>query len=135
MHKRPMWMRLAALAIVLALASPVWASEMQMRKKEDPKAEQKQDASEQKTQDPAKGAEQKKVVKDNCSIDIMSFNTLEDMYGFLGTVDSLTLQQKQQAEQAKLQAAANSTATQGVEWRTVEQPQAKKDGAEKKQDE
>ena len=123
MHKRPMWMRLAAPAIVLALASPVWATEIEMKEKKDPKAEQqKQGAPQQQTkQDPAKDADkQVPKKKKNCPIDVMSFNTLEDMYGFQGTVDPLTLQQTQQAQQAKAQAAAGTTAALAVEWRTVE---------------
>jgi hypothetical protein len=120
--KRPMWMRLAAPAIVLALASPVWATEIEMKEKKDPKAEeQKQGTPQQKKQDPAKDAgKQEPKKKKNCPIDVMSFNTLEDMYGFVGTVDSLTLQQKQQAELAKTQAAAGTPAAQAVEWRTVD---------------
>ena len=130
MLKRPMWMRVAAVAIVLAVASPVWASEMQMREKKDPKAEEqkKQDASKKD----AEGKEAKP--KKNCPNDIMSFNTLEDMYGFLGTVDSLTLRQTQQAEQANAQAADGTTATQEVLWRTVEKPQADEKKKEQKAD-
>jgi hypothetical protein len=133
-HKRPMWMRLAAPAIVLALASPVWATEIQMKEKKDPKAEQQQQGAPQTNkQDPAKDAEQQAAKKKkNCPIDVMSFNTLEDMYGFVGTVDSLTLQQTQQAEQAKMQAAAGTTAAQEVQWRAVEEPEQKNDEAEEK---
>jgi len=126
-----MWKRLAAPAIILALASPVWATESQMKKKEDPEAAQKQGApQQQKKQDPAKAAEPQK--KKNCPIDVMSFNTLEDMYGFMGTVDPLTLQQKQQAEQAKLQASTGKAATPAVEWRAVEKSEKKDDDAKKK---
>ena len=134
MLKRPMWMRLAAPAIVLALASPVWATETEMKKKEDPKAEQKEGVPQQQTkQDPAKDAAQQDAKKKkNCPIDVMSFNTLEDMYGFVGTVDSLTLQQEQQAEQAKTQTVAGATATQGVEWRTVDKSEKTDEKAEEK---
>ena len=62
----------------------------------------------------------------------MSFNTLEDMYGFVGTVDSLTLQQTQPAEQATKQAAAGTPAAQEVQWRTVEEAKKKDDKAEEK---
>ena len=135
MHKRSMWMRLAAPAIVLALASPVWATEIQMKEKKDPKAEQQQQqgAPQPNKQDPATDAEQQAAKKKkNCPIDVMSFNTLEDMYGFVGTVDSLTLQQTQQAEQARIQAAAGTTAAQEVQWRAVEEPEQKNDEAEEK---
>jgi len=127
-----MWIRLAAPAIVLALASPVWATETEMKKKEDPKAEQKEGVPQQKKQDPAKDSEQQQAKKKNCPVDIMSFNTLEDMYGFVGPVDPLALQQKQQAEQVKPQTAAGTTATQGVEWRTVEESKKTDDDAKKK---
>ena len=69
-----MWMRLAAPAIVLALASPVWASEMQMKEKKDPKAEQqKQGAPQPNKQDPAEDAKQqdakkKKELPDRCHV-------------------------------------------------------------------
>ena len=134
MHKRPMWMRLAAPAIVLALASPVWATEIEMKEKKDPKAEQqKQGAPQQKKQDPAEDAKQQAAKKKkNCPIDVMSFNTLEDMYGFVGTVDSLTLQRTQQAEQAKIQAPAGTTAAQEVQWRAVEKPETTDDESEEK---
>ena len=137
MHKRPMWMRLAAPAIVLALACPVWASEIEMKEKKDPKAEeQKQGAPQRTKQDPAKDAgKQETKKKKNCPVDVMSFNTLEDMYGFMGTVDSLTLQQTQQAELAKAKAAEGTAAAQEVQWRTVEEsektdPKAKEKKAE-----
>ena len=133
MHKRPMWMRLAAPAIVLALASPVWASEIQMKEKKDPKAEQqKQESSKDAEQ---KDATQKDVKKKkNCPIDVMSFNTLEDMYGFTGTVDSLmTLPQTQKAEQAKVQVAAEGApAVPSVQWRAVEESAKKDEKAEEK---
>jgi len=130
-----MWMRLAAPAIVLALASPVWATEIEMKEKKDPKAEQqKQGAPQQKKQDPTEDAKQQdaKKKKKNCPIDVMSFNTLEDMYGFVGTVDSLTLQQTQQADHAMKQAAAGTPAAQEVQWRTVEEPEKTDDKAEEK---
>jgi hypothetical protein len=131
-------MRLAASAIVLALAFPVWASEMQMKEKKDPKAEQqKQDAPQPKKQDPAKDATKQDAEKKkkNCPIDVMSFNTLEDMFGFAGTVDALTLHQQQQAEQAKTQAVEGKTAAAAVEWRTVAEPEKKGDKAEEKKGE
>jgi hypothetical protein len=121
-QNRSMWMRFAVLAVVLAVAAPVWATEIQMREKKDPKAEQKQD--------PAKDAEKKddKDLKKTqpCPLDNMTFNTLEDMYGFLGTVDALTLQQTQQAEQAKLPVAEGAATPQEVEWRAVQQPEGAK---------
>ena len=126
MLKRPMWMRLAAPAIVLALACPVWATEIEMKEKKDPKAEEQK-------QDPAKDdAKQETKKKKNCPIDVMSFNTLEDMYGFMGTVDSLTLQQTQQAEVAKTQAAAGEAPAQAVEWRAVEESEKTDTKAEEK---
>jgi len=132
-HKRPMWMRLAAPAIVLALASPVWASEIEMKEKKDPKAEQqKQESSKDAEQ---KDATQKDVKKKkNCPIDVMSFNTLEDMYGFTGTVDSLmTPPQTQKAAQAKVQVAAEGApAVPAVEWRAVEESAKKDEKAEEK---
>ena len=136
MHKRPMWMRLAVLAIVLALASPVWASEVQMKEKKDPKAEQqKEGAPQPKKQDSAEDAKKQDAEKKkkNCPIDVMSFNTLEDMYGFVGTVDALTLQQKQQAEQAKIQAVEGTTAAPAVQWRAVEEPKKTDDKAKKEE--
>jgi len=103
-HKRPTFMRFAAAATVLALAAPVWATEIQMKKKEDPK--QSEDG--------------KLVKKKNCPIDT-GFNTLEDLFGLVGPIDPLALQSlpQQQAAQVALPAAGQPPATPAVEWRDV----------------
>jgi hypothetical protein len=135
-------MRLAAAAFVLALASPVWASEGQIKRRVPPKSEQKQGAPQQKKQDPAaeKNADsattedQAQKKKKNCPTDMMSFNTLEDMYGFVGEVDSLTAQDERQVEQATASAKTETAAVQDVQWRTVEESEEKdidKDEAKK----
>lgn len=138
---RPNWKRLAAAAVVLTLAVPVWATEIEMKKKEEPKdakqaAEPKDAAAAVPGQAKAEG-DRPPMQKKPCPIDNSGFNTLEDMFGFLGAVDKLALQETQAAEQAEKQAEAGSAPTQGIEWRSVAAPAAAQPdpATEKKQEE
>jgi hypothetical protein len=130
---RSIWKRLAAAATVLALAAaPVWASDLQLKKKEDPKANQEQGAKPKdgEKKDASEPADKKK--KKNCPIDNSTFNTLEDMYGFLGTVDELALPKVQPAEVAEKPTGGESAGTQRIEWREADKSEDKSEDKDEK---
>lgn len=130
---RSMWKRLAAAATVLALAAaPVWASELQLKKKEAPKTKQEQGAQQKdgEKQDTSEPADEKK--KKNCPIDKLTFSTMEDIYGFLGTIDELALPKEQPAEVAEKPTGGESAGTRKVEWRETGKSEDKSEGKDEK---
>ena len=152
MHKRSTALRFAVAATVLALAAPVWATEIQMKKKEDPKAQKAAKAEEQKAGESSQAGDKK-----NCPEN--KFNTLEDLFGAAGPLDPVTglptlpaaqpqlaasPQAAAQASQAKGPVAAAQPAAPAVEWRAVQatdktakpepKPEAKAQSEEKKKD-
>ena len=136
MHKRSTAKRFAVAATVLALAAPVWATEIEMKKKEDPKKAQKAaEADKQKAGETSSSQPNKKNCPEN------QFNTLEDLFGAVGPltlqpVPATTAQQAKAAPAAT--AAAAKPAAPAVEWRAVQAPdktaKPKPESEEKKKD-
>jgi len=133
-HKRSTVLRFAVAATILALAAPIWATEIQMKKKEDPKKAQKAAEDEK-----AKAAESSSTQagKKNCPEN--EFNTLEDLFGAAGPLDPATglptlpaaqvaaatpaapgAAQAKATPQAQAVAAAKPAPAPAVEWRAVQ---------------
>jgi hypothetical protein len=121
--QRPLWKRLAAAATVLALAGPLWASEMQMKKKEDPQAGEQQKQEEAKKKPP--------MTKPGCPTDPnASFNTLEDMFSGQVSLELLAAETPAQPDQQAQPTAAVLAPV--IQWRAIE-PEKEKE-PEKKSD-
>ena len=134
MLERSTRMRLAAAATALALAAPVWATEIQMKKRDDPK--QAQSASGQPAQDTKQDPDKKDgdeaKPKKNCPTD-NAFNTLEDLFGAVGSGNPLaTLPLQADPTQAAVASPASAEVPAVIEWRDVvpAEPARKDEAAE-----
>jgi len=118
--ERSTTLRFAAVATALVLAAPVWATEIQMKKKEDPKAQKQSTAQQEQKQSESRSA------KKNCPEN--SFNTLEDLFAAGGSIDPVTGLPVLPATQAVLATQATpaaapalaQSAAPAVEWRAVD---------------
>jgi len=115
-------MRLAAAVTALALAAPVWATEIQMKKRDDPKqqaAPAAKPSEEAKQKDDADETKKKPATKPGCPTDD-AFNTLEDLFGLVGPALPLATPPAQaDATQAAVTAQAPT-----IEWRDVRTTEA-----------
>jgi hypothetical protein len=117
--ERSIRMRLAAAATALALAAPVWGTEIQVDKKKDPKETAGAQSSENKPNPAGEGepaTNEAKKKKKNCPID-NTFNTLEDLFGLVGPANPPAAASSQAGAEASAQTASAQPAA--IEWRDV----------------
>jgi len=116
-------MRLAAAVTALTLAAPVWATEIQMKKRDDPKQQSAPAAKpSEESKQKAEGDETKKKpqTKPGCPTDD-AFNTLEDLFGLVGPAPALAAAPSDQAGATDATLAAQAPT---IEWRDVRATEA-----------